>query len=357
MFTTKQSFTTPGLQLEVGDSIAATVGYETYGRLNPMRSNAILLCHPFTGTSHAAGRYHPSDTSPGWWEPLVGPGRPFDSNRYFIIAIDSLCNPTPGVTTGPSSLNPETGRAWGRAFPQITVRDNVRLQRQLLASLGIEQLACVAGPSVGGFMALEWAVTYPTMVQQVIAVASSHVVSPLFAMAVCQAGIDAIRREPKEGLVAATQLLLALSRSNDWLDAIWGRRTARASAHPWAASDGRYAFQADLADEARHLASQFDPDHFAYTARMAILHDIAHGNRDLEVAAQKIKAELLLIGFTSDLLFPVAANRELADVVNAYGGRATVVELESGIGHQAVFLEAHRLAEPITAFLGHPVFH
>ncbi len=361
MLTQKHVFTTPRLDLEAGESIAATVGYETYGQLSPARDNAILLCHPFAGTSHAAGHYHTGDENVGWWEPLVGPGKAFDTNRYFVIAADSLCNlnliDAAVVTTGPGTLSPETGRLYGRSFPQVTIRDNVRLHKQLIESLGVERLACVAGPSTGGFAALEWAVTYPHMVRQVIAAASSHVVPPLFALAVCQAAIDAIEADPEDGVVQATQLFLTLTRSNDWMEAVWGRRTAVASPHPWADRTGRFAFQAELADEARRLARRFAPDHFAAAARMAILHDLTHGNRDLEVVAQKIRAEVLLLPISSDILFPAAANEVFADLILAHGGKAHVVEIESSGGHQAVLLEAHRLAEPIIAFLGRPDLH
>lgn len=361
MLTQKQVFATPRLDLEVGESIEARVGYETYGQLSPARDNAILLCHPFAGTSHAAAHHESGDQSPGWWEPLVGPGKAFDTNRYFVIAVDSLCNLSPQadgvVTTGPGTVSPATGRPYGRAFPQVTVRDNVRLQKQLVESLGIERLACVAGPSTGGFAALEWAVTYPQSVRQVIAAASSHVVSPLFALAVCQAAINAIETDPEEGVVHATELFLTLSRSNDWLEAVWGRRTAVASPHPWAERHGRYAFQAETADEARRLAASFDPEHFAASARTAILHDLSHGNRDLEVVAQKVQAEVLLLPISSDILFPTAANEAFAELIQVHGGRAEVVEIASSGGHQAVLLEAHRLAEPILAFLGRPALH
>lgn len=361
MLATKHVFSTPRLDLEIGVSIAATVGYETYGQLNPARENAILLCHPFAGSSHAAGRYHDSDETAGWWEPLIGPGKAFDTNRFFVIAVDSLCNlnlrDSTVVTTGPGTLDPATGQVYGSAFPQVTVRDNVRLQRQLIGSLGIERLACVAGPSTGGFTALEWAVTYPAVVKQVIAVASAHVVPPLFALGVCQAAIDAIEADPEEGLVRATHQFLTLSRSNAWMEAVWGRRTAAASPHPWADREGRYAFQAEMEDEARRLAHRFDPYHFASSARMAILHDIAHGNRDLEVVAQKIKAEVLLMPVTSDLLFPPALSEEFAELLRAHGGKVEVVEVDSSAGHQASLLEAHRFAEPIITFLGRPALH
>lgn len=351
MSTAKHVFTTPELRLEVGESIAAAVSYETYGELSPFRDNAILLCQPFL----ASTRVHE------WWDPLVGPGKAFDTNRYFVIAVENLCSPSapdPAVcTTGPASRAPETGQPYGSAFPQVTVRDNVRLQRQLLEALGVRELICVAGPSTGGFTALEWAVTYPLMVRQVIAVASAPAVPPLFALAVCQATIDAIQADPGEGVVRALELYLTLSRSNDWLMAIWGRRTAAASPHPWAAREGRYAFQAAIEAEARALASRFDPLHLLYTARMAILHDIAHGNRDLEVAVQKIRAEILLISVASDILFPTSLSEEFARLVRAHGGKAVALELDSTSGHQAATLEAHRLAEPIMGFLGHPVLH
>lgn len=358
---TKHVFTTPRLDLEVGESIAATVGYETYGQISPAHDNVILLCHPFAATSHAAGRYHANDENLGWWEPLVGPGKAFDTNRYFVIAVDTLCNlnlrEATVVTTGPGTLSAETGQVYGRAFPQVTVRDNVKLQRQLLESLNIQELACVAGPSTGGFMALEWAVTFPRMVKQVVAVATAHYAPPLFALAVCQAAIDAVDLDPEEGLVRATQQFLTLSRSNDWLEAVWGRRTAVASSHPWADPDGRYAFQAELEDEARRLSRRFDPVHFVYSARMAILHDLAHGNRDLDVVAQKIQAEVLLIPVSSDILFPPAVSEALAEMIRTHGGKAEVVQLESSAGHQASLLEAHRLAEPIMTFLGRPALH
>lgn len=355
----KQRFFTAELKLEVGETMAAAVGYETYGRLNARRDNAVLLCPPLAESSHAASR--PEDPRPGWWEPLVGPGRAFDTDQYFVIATDTLCSPkardAAAAATGPHTVDPAGGARAGDVLPQITVRDNVRLQRKLLDSLGIERLACVAGPSTGGFHALEWAVTYPDHVQQVIAVASGHQASPLFALAVCQAAIDAIRSDPEAGLLYALRLLLTLSSSNDWLDAVWGRRTAPFSPHPWTGPEGRYAFQAEVEAEAERLAASLDPEHFAVAARMALLHNIAHGNRDLHVAAQKISAELLLIPVSSDILFPPSGNFDFAALVRSYGGRAEVSVLDSRAGHRAALLEAHRLAEPIAAFLGHPVRH
>ncbi len=374
MLVQKHLFHTPKLALDVGTSIAVTVGYETYGTLSPARDNAILICHDFAGTSHAAGRLHPDDPAPGWWDALIGPGKPFDTDRYFVIAPDSLCNlhvkDPMVVTTGPASLNPETGKPYGTEFPQITIRDQVRLQRQLVRSLGIERLYCVAGPSMGGMQALEWAVTYPDEVGKVVAAAAAPKCPPIFALAVCQAGIDAIRDDPDwcggdyygsdgpvRGLSRAVHLLSTLGRSNAWIDQVWARKTARASAHPWADPEGLYAFQADMAELARRHAETFDANHFIYTARACILHDLGYGNRGLEVAAQKIKADLLLLPVTSDLLFPAELSLPLVNLMRMHGGRAEIVPVDATGGHFAAIYESGRMAEPIARFLSREELH
>lgn len=374
MLVQKHLFYTPKLDLDVGESIAATVGYETYGKLSPAADNAVLICHFFSATSHAAGRYHPEEEQPGWWDALIGPGKPFDTDQYFIVAVDTLCNLNVKdprvVTTGPSTTNPSTGRPFGTGFPQVTIRDNVRLQHQLLESLGVSQLRCVAGPSMGGFQALEWAVTYPNLVERVIAVASSHAAPPVFALGAAQAGADAIQADaafregdyygtdgPINGLTRAAFLLTTLSRSNGWMESKWGRKTAVASAHPWADRDGRYAFQAEMEQIARERAQTWDANHFIYLARAAILHDIGHGNRGLEVAAQRIRARLLMLPISSDILFPPESNRLLVDAVNQYGGHAELIAIDSPNGHLAAVYESNRLAEPIARFLNRNGLH
>ncbi|HWI60993.1 MAG TPA: homoserine O-acetyltransferase [Symbiobacteriaceae bacterium] len=374
MFVQKHLFHTPKLDLDVATSIPVTVGYETYGQLNPARDNAILICHPFSASSHAAGRYNADDPSPGWWDPLIGPGKAFDTDRFFIVAVDSLCNlgvrSPMVVTTGPATVNPETGRPWGTEFPQVTMRDNVRLQYQLLCSLGIERLAAVAGPGTGGFQALEWAVTYPDMVSRVIAVASAPQSPPVFSLAVCQAGIDAITSDPAykggqyydgegptAGLTRAAFLLSTLVRSDAWIGENWERKTAKGSMHPRADRDGRFAFQAGMEQLAQEWARGCDANHFVYSARAALLHDIGYGNRGMEVAAQMIRAHLLLMPVAGDLLFPPHASRQLADLVNQHGGRAEVAPVESDNGHTGALQDCLCLSEPITRFLRREEMH
>jgi len=364
----KQVYYTPKLDLEVGESIAVTAGYETYGRLSASRDNVILICHHFSGTSHAAGRYHRDDQSAGWWDGLIGPGKAFDTDQYFVICVDMLCNlntKSPLVTTtGPVTVNPATGRPYGQSFPQVTIRDNVRLQRQLLKSLEIERLACVAGPSMGGFQALEWAVTFPHLVDRVIAAASCHATPPIFALAVCQAGIDAIMADsafrdgnyygeegPLDGLTRATLILTTLARSDEWIDGKWRRKTAAGSPLPWADSQGRFAFQSEMEQIARERAQAYDANHYCYLARTSILHDIGHGTGGLEGAAERIQAKVLMLPINSDLFFPTEGNRRFVDAVQDAGGSADMILVESPNGHLAAIYECKRFAEPISRFL------
>src|SRR5947207_4719979 len=161
-----------GMTLECGAHIAPIeVAYETWGNLNATGDNAVLICHALTGDSHAAGKYSPEDTRLGWWDPLIGPGRAFDTSKYFVVCANVLggCQ----GTTGPSSANPATGKPYGSAFPQVTVRDIVRLQYELLRGLGVRRLAAVAGGSLGGMQVLEWAVMYPDFVEAAIPIGSS----------------------------------------------------------------------------------------------------------------------------------------------------------------------------------------
>lgn len=374
MMITKHLFYTPKLDLDVGESIAATVGYETYGRLNPTHTNAILICHYFSANGHAAGRYHPDDESTGWWDALIGSGKAFDTDRYFVIAVDSLCNlnvNTPlVVTTGPSTINPTTGRPYGTTFPQITIRDNVRLQHQLLVSLGIERLVCVAGPSMGGFQALEWAVTYPQVPARVIAAVSSHYASPVFALAICQAGIDTIQADPAwaggdyygtegplGGLTRAAAVMTTLCRSDAWINRSWERKTAIGSPLPWADREGRFAFQAEMEQLARSRAQVYDANHFIWIARACILHDIGHGYGGLEAAAQRIKADVLMLPVASDLVFRPEGNAEFVQTVRQQGGRADMAVIDSPNGHLAGVFEAARFTEPIVSFLNRGHLH
>src|SRR5213594_112020 len=171
----KKTFAMPQYQTVAGRTIKnVRVGYETYGTLNAARDNVVLVCHFFSGTSHAAGKYNPSDAAPGYWDAIIGSGKPLDTDRYFVVSSDTLVNlnvKDPNtITTGPASIDPDTGKAYGMTFPIVTIRDFVNVQKALLDSLGITRLRAVAGASMGALQALEWAAAYPDMVERVIPV-------------------------------------------------------------------------------------------------------------------------------------------------------------------------------------------
>lgn len=175
---TKQAFEIDNFTTQSGQTISPVrVGWEAYGQLNADKSNAILITHFFSGTSHAAGKYHPDDAVPGYWDAIIGPGKAIDTNKFYVISVDTLVNANvfdPNViTTGPATINPATGKPWGLSFPVVTITDFVEVQRQLLDSLGIQKLHAVIGASMGSFQAIEWAVRYPERVGRLVPVIGS----------------------------------------------------------------------------------------------------------------------------------------------------------------------------------------
>ena len=316
MLVRKETFRVRGFRLHCGATLPeVAVGFESYGRLSPAHDNAILVCHYFSGTSHAAGRYDPEEVLPGYWDAVIGPGKAFDTTRYFVLSADTLCNLNVKdprvVTTGPATMNPATGRPYGMTFPPVAIRDFVEIQRLLLDALGIRQLAAVAGPSMGGLQALEWAIAYPDRVARVISVISVGSVGPWTLMMPGHAATEAIRldprwnggdyygkAEPTEGLVLALKILSTIARCPAWADATYGRRPA-----------------------------------------------------DVAAALRRIRARCLLLPCRSDLFFPPAETLRLAAALEQAGVTVTLAELASDGGHLAGVLEIEKAAETLRAFL------
>ncbi|MBN6188205.1 homoserine O-acetyltransferase [Aneurinibacillus sp. BA2021] len=362
----KQTFSLDSYEMECGETIPVTIGFETYGELNEAKSNAILVCHFFSATSHAAGRYTPEDAEPGWWDGLIGPGKAIDTNRYFVLCTDTLCNiqqKNPRViTTGPRSINPKTGERYGMLFPSFTYRDMAGIQHELVRSLGIKKLAAVVGPSAGGMQAVNWAVHYPEMVEACAVVISGPQTPVLTSLAYLQAAIEAISLDPKwaggayeEGKEPQAGLHLALSLMNiaayqyEWYDTAFPRNAAqdRIQAAPMEMPGFARAFKETVAD--RMLP--YDASHYVYTARAAMMHDIARGFSSLEEALGRIQARVLMIPCTSDLLFPPQYSRQAVDIINRLGGSASYYEIESPHGHMAGVIDTHLFAERLAAFL------
>jgi homoserine O-acetyltransferase len=366
------------------------VAYETYGTLSPRRDNVILVCHALSGDAHAAGfaKTPPEESTRdgfgaedrdgvagkglGWWDGMIGPGKAFDTDRFYVVATNLLggCR----GTTGPMSVDPATGRAYGADFPVITVADMVRTERAFLNELGIERLAAVAGGSLGGMQALEWAILFPDQVDAVVAIASTHALHPQ-GVAWNSIARDAIMRDPAwqgghyYGTGAAPGAGLGVARmvghitylSAQALDDKFGRRLQRPPGSDARSDDIRYTitdaeFQVEsyLRHQADSFVRRFDANTYLYTSRALTYFDLArqHGGGSLAKALEGVTARTLLIAFSSDWLYPPAASRDIADALRGLGKPVEFQVIEAPYGHDSFLLEEARQTPIIRRFLG-----
>ena len=336
------------------------VAYETYGELNVRRDNAILVCHALSGDAHAAGYLTPRDRRPGWWDTMIGPGKAFDTEHYCVICSNVLggCR----GTTGPASIDPATGRPYGGDFPVVTIGDMVRVQARLLDALHIEQLAAVAGGSMGGMQALQWAVHFPQRVRQVIVLASCARLTAQ-ALAFNEVQRQAITGDPRwrgglyppddppsGGLAAARMIGHLTYLSTIGMEARFGRRLQ--------GRDGiSYSFGADFQVESylRHqgesFVSRFDANSYLYITRAMDYFDIGAGFASLADAFRPARAAFLIASVDTDWLYPTAQAIELVDALIDAGRAVEHVELSSPHGHDAFLIEHRTLSPYIEAFL------
>ena len=331
------------------------IAYETYGTLSPGRDNVILVCHALSGDAHAAGvaatpaaestrdgfradeRDGGSGRGLGWWDGMIGPGKAFDTDRFFVVSSNLLggCR----GTTGPSSTNPATGRAYGSGFPVITVADMVRAERALLNQLGITRLAAVAGGSLGGMQALEWAVQYGDHVGAIIPIASTHALHPQGVAwnAIARAAITAdpdwqgghyhgTGRAPTAGMGVARMVGHITYLSATSLNDKFGRRLQFADDIRYRLTDPEFEVESYLRHQAETFVKRFDANTYLYTSRALSYFDLArqHGGGQLTHALRNVSARTLLIAFSSDWLYPPAGSEELAAALarRRQGGRA-----------------------------------
>ncbi|KEO83697.1 alpha/beta fold hydrolase [Tumebacillus flagellatus] len=351
MLVVKKRFAVQQFRFETGVTLPVEIGYETYGTLNEDRSNAILICHYFSGTSHSGGSGYLEDPDertaatlrPGWWESLIGPGKAFDTDRFFLISSDVICNLHPRnpyvVTTGPATIDPQTGEPYGMSFPQVTIRDFVQIQRQLLDFLGVETLYCAAGPSMGGMQALQWAVEYPERVRKVIAVITTGQTSAYTSVMPLQIGIDAIAQSPQSGLLLASKAL-TIQSDNKLADTVW-RENASTS----------MPYQTAIEEAIRKNIVDADPLHWLYLARACQTFSLQQGFDSLQEALSRIQADVLLIPCDTDRLFPPEESRCLLEQLRKAGKNAEYYEFSSQRGHYAGVLEGEKIAEPIREYL------
>ncbi len=338
-----------------------TLAYETWGSLNAGADNAMLITHALTGSSHAHDPERPGDPKAAWWNLLIGPGRPFDTSRYFVICSNVLggCY----GSTGPSSIDPCTGQPYGMRFPVITIRDMVRAQRMLIERLGVRKLALVSGGSIGGQQALEWAITYPELVQKVAVVAATDALTAQ-AVAFSEVQRQAIMADPRwrggdyppgegpdAGLAIARMLAMITYQSEEAMELRFGRRPARSPSilSPSRSGDlgGRFDVENYLYYQGEALVRRFDANSYLYISRAMDLYDASEGYPSLEAALRRLRSRALFIGIRSDFLFPPARVRRLAEQVRALGGDAIYAELDSPHGHDAFLKEWEQMAHAL----------
>ncbi|MCC5885732.1 MAG: homoserine O-acetyltransferase [Gammaproteobacteria bacterium] len=335
--------------------------YETYGSLNAERSNAVLVCHALSGHHHAAGYHHESDRKPGWWEACIGPGKPMDTNRFFIVSLNNLggCH----GSTGPSSINPGTGQAFGPDFPAITVRDWVRSQAMLADHLGIEQWAAVVGGSLGGMQALQWSIDLPERVRHVVAIACAPRLSAQ-NIAFNEIARQAIYSDPNfhggryaehgvaptQGLMLARMVGHVTYQSDDGLRQKFGREVASGDLE--FARDVQFQVESYLHYQGRSFSQRFDANTYLLMTRALDYFDPAqeHGD-DLAAAFARSKASYLLVSFTTDWRFSSERSREMVDALVRARRNVSHVDIDAPYGHDAFLLPIQRYTDVFGAYM------
>jgi homoserine O-acetyltransferase/O-succinyltransferase len=363
LITKKQVFELPSFTTQSGRTLKnVKVGWESYGTLNADKSNAILICHFYTGSGHAAGKYNEADKAAGYWDAIIGPGKAIDTNKYYVFSSDTLVNLSPAdpnvTTTGPASIDPDTSKPYGMNFPVVSMRDLIEVQKKLVDSLGIKKLHMVAGPSMGGLQTYEWAAAYPDMVGRMM---------PIISSAEADAGLIAwldiwampIRLDPnwnngdyygKEpplaGLAQALKVVTLHAQTNAWATAAFGPKWAKEGDSPLKAFSNRYAAEVTLDNVGAGRAKTSDANSFLYLARANQL--FAEGAAERMKA---LKAPTFMAYSPGDLVFPADSVKRTAEAIKANGAAVEIVELKGNRGHLDGVLNIKQAEAAIAAFV------
>jgi homoserine O-acetyltransferase len=350
------------LKLDAGVALSPfQVAYQTYGTLNAARSNTVLVCHALTGDQHVFNR-HPVTDKPGWWETMIGPGKPIDTERYFVVCPNVL-----GAcmgTTGPASTHPATGMPWGLEFPVITIRDMVRAQAMLLDHLGIDTVFAVAGGSMGGMQVLQWAASYPERVFAAlpIACATRHSAQNI---AFHEVGRQAVMADPdwragryyaegvspRRGLAVARMGAHITYLSDAALHRKFGRKF-QDRANPTFSFDADFEVESYLRHQGSSFVERFDANSYLYLTRAMDYFDLAADYGGVLANAFKAtKTRFCVVSFTSDWLFPTSESREIVHTLNAAGARVSFAEITTDKGHDAFLLDEPELIQIVGGFL------
>ena len=348
------------LQLESGRLLGPlTLAYETYGSLTPAKDNAVWVAHAWTGDAHAAGMHSPEDRRPGWWDDMIGPGKVLDTNRYFVVCANVIGSCF--GSTGPTSINPRTGKPYHLSFPVVMIRDMVRAQQLLLDHLGIEQVLTVIGGSMGAMQALEWAVHYPERTRSIIPIAGTGCQSPMAISlnAVARQSIynDPLWRKgnykpehpPTDGLALARSIGHISFLSDTSMHLKFGRR--------FSVRDGIFDFFGQFEVEryleynGRNFVDRFDTNSFLYLAKALDLYDVSWGFDSLTEAMARIECPSLWFAFTSDWLYPPYQTEIVVKELETQGKPVEYHLIESEYGHDSFLVEPDKFTPKVIAFL------
>ncbi len=350
-----------GLVLDSGrDFGPITVRYETYGELNGKRDNAILVLHAFSGDAHAAGYHSPEDTHPGWWDDMIGPGKAFDTDRYCVICSNVLAGCQ--GTTGPGSINTETGKPYAIDFPVVTIHDMVKVQVQLVDHLEIERLLAVAGGSMGGMQALEWAVGFPDRLRSALVLASTTRLTAQ-GIAFNAVGRNAITSDPRwnqgryydgevpsRGLAIARMVGHITYLSDESMGMKFGRKLQEKARYEFDFSD-QFAVESYLEYQGRKFVDRFDANSYIYLSKAMDYFDLSESYGGLDAAFSRAQCRFLVVSFSSDWLYPPYQSKEMVFSMMKNDKDVSYTELSSPYGHDSFLLETGRQEGVIKAFL------
>ncbi|HIQ52457.1 MAG TPA: homoserine O-acetyltransferase [Pseudomonas pachastrellae] len=358
----RHTFTEP-LSLACGKQLPSyDLVYETYGELNTSASNAVLICHALSGHHHAAGYHSLDERKPGWWDNCIGPGKAIDTNRFFVVSLNNLggCH----GSTGPSSINPETGNSYGASFPVLTVEDWVHSQARLADVLGITQWAAVVGGSLGGMQALQWAISYPERIRHCVAIATAPKLSAQ-NIAFNEVARQAIITDPdfhngdyatfgvipKRGLMLARMVGHITYLSDDSMGAKFGR-DLRSDQLNYDLTSVEFEVESYLRYQGQEFSGRFDANTYLLMTKALDYFDPAgaHGG-DLARTLADIKARCLVMSFTTDWRFSPARSRELVDALLAARKEVSYLEIEAAQGHDAFLLPIPRYIEALSGYM------
>ena len=349
------------ISLDGGATLAPVdVAYETYGVLNAAKTNALLILHAFSGDAHAAGISHEGG-KPGWWDNMIGPGKAFDTNEYFVICSNVLggCR----GTTGPSSINPATGCPYAMSFPVITIHDMVRLQKMLIDHLGIERLLTVTGGSMGAMQALDWAISYPDSVVSAIPIAGTARHSAQ-QIAFNEVGRQAIiadpdwrdgnyygHKPPARGLAVARMVGHITYMSDDSMREKFGRRLRGKNSFGYD-FDVDFEVESYLRYRGSQFVNRFDANSYLYITKAMDYFDLTGGEGSVAAALEPARARFLVISFSSDWLYPSYQSQELVRALRSRNHDVAYVELEANYGHDSFLVDVAEQSALVTGFLG-----